>query len=204
MTVIIEYAQMFVFLLGSFTQLAFYNFVFIFSARALMRFHTMKMEEINKIIKELWQQTYRGQDIDYISINSDSEGAGTRSYSYRVVMQTGDAELEMRGRCSAGQKVLASLIIRLALAETFCLNCGILALDEPTTNLDGPNAESLAGALLRIMESRKGQENFQLIVITHDERFAQLIGQRQLAEKYYRVSKDEHQHSKIEAQEIFD
>lgn len=172
--------------------------------KALMRFHSIKMEEINKIIKELWQQTYRGQDIDYISINSDSEGAGTRSYSYRVVMQTGDAELEMRGRCSAGQKVLASLIIRLALAETFCLNCGILALDEPTTNLDGPNAESLAAALLRIMESRKGQENFQLIVITHDERFAHLIGQRQLAEKYYRVSKDEHQHSKIEAQEIFD
>lgn len=46
-------------------------------------------------------------------------------------------------------QVLASLIIRLALAETFCLNCGILALDEPTTNLDGPNTESLAAALLR-------------------------------------------------------
>uniref|UniRef100_A0A2N9J7W4 RecF/RecN/SMC N-terminal domain-containing protein n=1 Tax=Fagus sylvatica TaxID=28930 RepID=A0A2N9J7W4_FAGSY len=119
------------------------------------------------------------------------ERAGTRSYSYKVVMQTGDAELEMRGRCSAGQKVLASLIIWLALAETFCLNCGILALDEPTTNLDGPNAESLAAALLRIMEDRKGQENFQLIVITHDERFAQLIGQRQHAERYYRVAKDD-------------
>ena len=93
----------------------------------------MKMEEINKIIRELWQQTYRGQDIDYIRIHSDSEGAGTRSYSYKVcsfigivtftswpyfirvvlrilpflqvLMQTGDAELEMRGRCSAGQKV---------------------------------------------------------------------------------------------------
>ncbi|KAK7331449.1 hypothetical protein VNO77_25674 [Canavalia gladiata] len=172
--------------------------------KALMRFHTMKMEEINKIIRELWQQTYRGQDIDYISIHSDSEGAGSRSYSYKVLMQTGDAELEMRGRCSAGQKVLASLIIRLALAETFCLNCGILALDEPTTNLDGPNAESLAAALVRIMEDRKGQENFQLIVITHDERFAQLIGQRQHAERYYRVTKDDHQHSIIECQEIFD
>ncbi|XVF37925.1 hypothetical protein REPUB_Repub20aG0053500 [Reevesia pubescens] len=172
--------------------------------KALMRFHSMKMEEINKIIRELWQQTYRGQDIDYISIHSDSEGAGTRSYSYKVLMQTGDAELEMRGRCSAGQKVLASLIIRLALAETFCLNCGILALDEPTTNLDGPNSESLAAAILRIMEDRKGQENFQLIVITHDERFAQLIGQRQHAERYYRVAKDDHQHSIIEAQEIFD
>ncbi|XP_057536727.1 DNA repair protein RAD50 [Amaranthus tricolor] len=172
--------------------------------KALMRFHTIKMEEINRIIRELWQQTYRGQDIDYIYIHSDSEAAGTRSYSYKVLMQTGDAELEMRGRCSAGQKVLASLIIRLALAETFCLNCGILALDEPTTNLDGPNSESLAAALLRIMEDRKGQENFQLIVITHDERFAQLIGQRQHAEKYYRVYKDEHQHSIISAQEIFD
>jgi hypothetical protein len=26
------------------------------------------MEDINKIIKELWQKTYRGQDIDYISV----------------------------------------------------------------------------------------------------------------------------------------
>lgn len=51
-------------------------------------------------------------------------------------MRKGDIELDMKGRCSAGQKVLASLVIRLALAETFCLNCGILALDEPTTNLD--------------------------------------------------------------------
>ncbi|XP_024524767.1 LOW QUALITY PROTEIN: DNA repair protein RAD50 [Selaginella moellendorffii] len=171
--------------------------------RALMRFHTMKMEEINKIIKELWQQTYRGQDIDFIEIRADAEGTGTRSYSYRVVMRAGGAELEMRGRCSAGQKVLAALIIRLALAETFCLNCGILTLDEPTTNLDAQNAESFAAALLRIMEERRGQENFQLIVITHDERFAQLIGQRQLTEKYYRVSKDERQHSLIEVQEIF-
>jgi ABC-type multidrug transport system ATPase subunit len=36
----------------------------------------------------------------------------------------------------------------LALAETFCLNCGILALDEPTTNLDRYNVESFAKALV--------------------------------------------------------
>nr|KAJ0213657.1 hypothetical protein LSAT_V11C400221510 [Lactuca sativa] len=52
-----------------------------------------------------------------------------------VVMKAGDAELEMRGRHNAGQKVLASLIIRLELAETFCLNCRILALDEPTSSI---------------------------------------------------------------------
>ena len=68
--------------------------------------------------------------------------------------------------------MLACLVIRLALAETFCLNCGILALDEPTTNLDADNAASLALALRQIMLSRREQENFQLIIITHDEKCA--------------------------------
>ena len=67
-------------------------------------------------------------------------------------MLKGDTALDMRGRCSAGQKVLASIIIRLALAETFCVNCGLLALDEPTTNLDKDNIEGLAQALADIVE----------------------------------------------------
>ena len=48
-------------------------------------------------------------------------------------------------------QVLASIIIRLALAETFCMNCGVIALDEPTTNLDMENVESLAHALVRYL-----------------------------------------------------
>ena len=73
------------------------------------------------------------------------------SLSLQVVMVKGDTALDMRGRCSAGQKVLASIIIRLALAETFCINCGLLALDEPTTNLDCDNIEGLAIALSDII-----------------------------------------------------
>lgn len=94
-------------------------------------------------------------------------------------MHVNGSDLEMRGRCSAGQKVLAGnklprwmsfgmsfsgIIVRLALAETFCVRCGILALDEPTTNLDAANVESLADALREIIESRSSQQNFQLIV----------------------------------------
>ncbi|KAG2487944.1 hypothetical protein HYH03_013523 [Edaphochlamys debaryana] len=173
--------------------------------RALLAFHTAKMSDINRLIKELWQKTYRGQDIDYIQIKADAEGQGARSYNYRVVMYAGAAELEMRGRCSAGQKVLACLIIRLALAETFCLNCGILALDEPTTNLDAANSESLAEALQGLMRSRAGQENFQLIVITHDERFARLIGKREYTDTIWRVTKDPvTQHSTALPEEVED
>ena len=100
--------------------------------KALLRYHGMKIEEINKIIQELWTLTYKGEDIASIRLTSDQESGSkaTRSYNYRVVMTKGTAELDMRGRCSAGQRVLASLVIRLALAETFCLNCGVMALDE--------------------------------------------------------------------------
>ncbi len=72
--------------------------------KALLAFHTTKMSDINKIIKELWQKTYRNQDIDYIQVKADAE-SGQRSYNYRVVMISGGADLDMRGRCSAGQKV---------------------------------------------------------------------------------------------------
>ena len=175
--------------------------------KALQAFHNEKMTQINRIIKELWQRVYRNSDIDYIRIVSDDEKApastsGTstrvlRSYNYRVVMKVGDAELDMRGRCSAGQKVLACLIIRLALAETFCLNCGMLALDEPSTNLDKNNSVSLAQALSSLMTSRYHQQNFQLIIITHDEDFALTIGQKQLCDTYWRIAKDEDGFSRI-------
>lgn len=135
--------------------------------QALMRFHQMKMDEVNKLISEYWQQTYRGRDIDTIKIVSDveSEKLTRRSYNYRVVMRKNDVEIDMRGRCSSGQKVLACLVIRLALAESFCTSCGILALDEPTTNLDHDNIVSLAQALGRIIEARRGNSHFQLIII---------------------------------------
>ncbi len=159
---------------------------------ALMKFHETKMADINKSITELWNKTYKGSDIDGIQIKTEDEGMtadGRRKQSYRVVMRKGDTLLDMRGRCSAGQKVLASLVIRLALAETFCINCGILALDEPTTNLDAANIRSLASAINDIIRARKQQANFQLIVITHDEEFVQLIGRSENCSHYFAVDK---------------
>ncbi|KAK2030194.1 P-loop containing nucleoside triphosphate hydrolase protein [Colletotrichum zoysiae] len=121
---------------------------------AIMRYHSLKMEE----------STYQGTDIDTILIRSDNENAttGRRSYNYRVCM-----------------KVLASIIIRLALAESF----------GPTTNLDKDNIKSLAESLHAIIKARQAQSNFQLIVITHDEDF-------------FRVRRDDKQNSVITKESI--
>merc|ERR1712181_27646 len=156
----------------------------------------LRMKVVNKIIRELWLQVYRGNDIDYIEIKTDDDGnvqAGAdkrKTYSYRVVMVKNDTELDMRGRCSAGQKVLASLIIRLALAETFSTNCGIIALDEPTTNLDKENVDSLANALADIANKRAEQRNFQLVVITHDEEFIESLSRCDKLQYYQRVTRN--------------
>ena len=51
-------------------------------------------------------------DIDTIEIRSDDDNSPytaskvRRVYHYRVVMIKGDISLDMRGRCSAGQKVI--------------------------------------------------------------------------------------------------
>jgi DNA repair protein RAD50 len=175
--------------------------------RALVKYHSAKMAEINTTIKELWQSTYKGEDIDCIEIRSElppNSSHTKRAYDYRVVMIKGDVDIDMRGRCSAGQKVLASLVIRLALAETFCVNCGILALDEPTTNLDRRNVESFANALVEIVENRRRQKHFQLIVITHDEEFVQLLGKSNNADFYWRVSKVSGGSSILKRHEISD
>ncbi|KAF3932777.1 hypothetical protein ABW19_dt0207092 [Dactylella cylindrospora] len=171
--------------------------------KAVMKYHSLKMEEVNRIIDDLWKKTYKGTDVDTILIRSEQENAkGNRLYNYRVCMLKQDAELDMRGRCSAGQKVLASIIIRLALAECFGTNCGLIALDEPTTNLDRDNSRALAQSLHDIINYRQAQKNFQLIVITHDEDFLRDMKCNQFTEYYYRVSRNERQKSQIERQSI--
>ncbi|MCJ1400033.1 DNA repair protein rad50 [Xylographa trunciseda] len=173
--------------------------------KAIMKYHSLKMEEINRIIEELWKRTYQGTDVDTVLIRSDNETAkGNRSYNYRVCMLKQDVEMDMRGRCSAGQKVLACIIIRLALAECFGVNCGLIALDEPTTNLDRDNIKALAESLHYIIRSRQQQSNFQLIVITHDEDFLRYMKCADFCDTYYRVSRNDRQKSIIERQSIAD
>lgn len=168
---------------------------------AMMKYHKERMATVNKIIKKLWKAIYIGNDTSSIEIRTnDTAGtaSGRRSYNYKLVQIKNGREMDMRGRCSAGQKVLASIIIRLALAETFCKDCGVLALDEPTTNLDEENMNSLADALNMIIKMRsRYQKNFQLIVISHDEKFLVKLAQLNNSVGYHELYRKENGLSSI-------
>lgn len=166
---------------------------------AIIRFHGLKMQEVNEQIRYLWAKTYQGTDIDSISIESDSEKVGNRTYNYRVCMMKDTVKMDMRGRCSAGQKVLASIIIRLALADSFATNCRFMALDEPTLCLDQETVEALARSLGDIIKERP---NTQLLIVTHDPQFLNLLAQSTSIDHYWRVSRDASMKSIIERERI--
>jgi DNA repair protein RAD50 len=115
-------------------------------------------------------------------------------------MGLNSAKVEMKGRCSMGQKVLASIVIRLALAEVFSHNARILALDEPTTFLDREHIRMLAGALGRLIEINQEGGALQLIIISHDLEF--IKGLEKYTDHYYQVSRDHQQFSVIQEQDI--
>lgn len=170
---------------------------------SLIQFHTEKMTAVNVIIDELWRKVYNSTDITTIRIRSDaaSETTSKRAYDYNVMMvQESGAEVEMRGRCSAGQKMLASLLIRIALAEVFGGLCSMIALDEPTTNLDEGKVDGMANVLTDLIAARRGYDedgnvrgrDMQMVVITHDERLVNKITLGCRPEYIYCLGKDEH------------
>jgi DNA repair protein RAD50 len=159
---------------------------------AILEAHTSQIAALNRLIRKLWRNVYNGNDVDYVEIKVDfvSSREKKRNYFYRVVQVTGARELDMQGHCSAGQKFLACLVIRMALAELSSPGCGILALDEPTTSLDRETVQNLSDTLSRVVNV-KGENNFQLLVVTHDEEFLKALTRAQSVPHYYTVHRNQ-------------
>jgi DNA repair protein RAD50 len=159
------------------------------------------MELVNKYLAEIWREIYHGQDITLIEIQAayEEDSKRRRGYSYSILMEKGGKKLEMKGRCSMGQKVLASIVIRLALAEVFGNSARILALDEPTTNLDREHIANLAQQLARLVEMNENKY-LQMIIISHDLEFVRMM--EKYTPCYYEVSRDERRCSVITRKEI--
>ena len=80
----------------------------------------------------------------------------------------------------------------------------VIALDEPTTNLDSDNIKALAVSLNNIIQHRKTQKNFQIIIITHDEEFLKHMRCNEFTDTYFRVSRNRDQKSQIEPKPLSD
>lgn len=106
----------------------------------IIKKHQDMIDDINNYLKDYWEMLFPHDDIPTILMEAakKSEGAIRVDYNYHFKMQTcrNNEELQMRGRSSHGEKILASLIIRCAFTEKFASGCPIVAFDEPEGCLD--------------------------------------------------------------------
>lgn len=65
------------------------------------------MATVNKIMQKLWRHVYKGTDTSSIQIRMEPTEMGVikRSYNYKLIQTKHGCEMDMKGRCSAGQRV---------------------------------------------------------------------------------------------------
>lgn len=168
--------------------------------QSVTRFHNEVLRQINIALDNRWRRVYQGQDVETIMLVADEESQSTaekRKYNYHIAMVRDGVKMRMRERSSAGQKALASIIIRIALAELFARDFGVLAFDEPTANLDKANVASLAKIISALVKNglKKGH-NMQWIIITHDESFLKALD-KHCSPYYYVIDRDTSGYSRI-------
>lgn len=145
---------------------------------SITSFHDQMIVKINEALRAKWRQIYQGRDIDHIELVDEeiTRGKDKKSFNYYMAMRKGGVRMRMKEKSSAGQRALASIILRMTLAELFVRNFAFIALDEPTANLDLSNVQALAKAIGAYVRRRsKTGANIQWIIITHDEQFLKAL-----------------------------
>ena len=157
---------------------------------ATSKYHAELMDELNHWIGTIWGQVYRGHDIHTIyfdyTVHGDLKKKNDYVYALKMRRQEGHEGVEMRGRCSNGQKMLASIVVRLGLANTFKVPNTILTLDEPTVNLDPETIRSLAKELGDLIRSMS--DHIQVVVVTHEAEFVRMLSD--MSENYFQVARN--------------
>lgn len=117
---------------------------------------------INALMQNIWSELYPYADYSAIRLNAKKD-----DYALEASIGTESGErawIEIDGIASGGERSVASLTMRIALAMVIVPNLRWLILDEPTHNIDenGINKfiEVLGNSLPKVVE--------QIFIITHD------------------------------------
>ncbi len=122
------------------------------------------VKAINDLMGESWSSIYPYGDFSGVRFTIEQEGAAKGDYSLQLHEKGGWVDVE--GMASGGERSLACLALRIALARVLVPNLRWLVLDEPTHNLDDRGISELAIAL----RERIAGIIDQAILITHEER----------------------------------
>jgi exonuclease SbcC len=131
------------------------------------------VSSINALMQDIWSRIYPYGDYISIRLNAKRD-----DYALEAATGLDDAGnkawIEMDGIASGGERSIACLTMRIALAMVIVPNLRWLILDEPTHNIDenGINKfiDVLSNSLPKVVE--------QIFIITHDNALKNITGAR--------------------------
>ena len=118
---------------------------------------------VNEVMSNTWMQIYpydTWSGLRISTINND--------YTIQLKESEGDW-INVSGFASGGERMLASLAVKISFARVLAPNLNMLILDEPTHNLD----ETAVRNFISVLNEKIIEHLDQLFIITHDERLAE-------------------------------
>ncbi len=132
---------------------------------------TRLVTSINEMMAGLWPSLYPYGDYAGIKLNADND-----DYSLEAdVGLDGSSEwAQVNSVASGGERSVACLALRIAMAMVIVPNLRWLILDEPTHNIDGAGI----GKLIAVFGTTLPDIVEQIFIITHDDSMKQISGAR--------------------------
>ncbi len=118
---------------------------------------------VNEVMTDIWAQMYPYEKWSGLRLDASEE-----DYVLQIRENSG-AWIPVAGFASGGERMIASLALRLAFAKVLAQNMNILILDEPTHNLD---ARAIS-TLVEVIQNKLSGFLDQLFIVTHDEKLAE-------------------------------
>ncbi|CAL5996137.1 RAD50_DNA repair protein [Hexamita inflata] len=136
----------------------------------IKNYQIIKLDQINQILMNLWNGSYC-KNSDLNAIESILLVQQESSIQVKAVVKTarGETLRSVRTGVSSGQRVMISILLRIAFSKAFQTNLRCMCLDEPTNFLDQQNAESLSQMLGDFVADPNN--HLQIILVTHSADF---------------------------------
>ena len=118
---------------------------------------------VNEVMSNTWMQIYPYDIWSGLRIS-------TTNNDYTIQLKESDGDwVNVSGFASGGERMLASLAVKISFARVLAPNLNMLILDEPTHNLD----ETAVKNFINVLNEKISEHIDQMFIITHDERLAE-------------------------------
>ena len=118
---------------------------------------------VNEVMSNTWMEIYPYDIWSGLRIS-------TLNNDYTIQLKESDGDwVNVSGFASGGERMLASLAVKISFARVLAPNLNMLILDEPTHNLD----ETAVRNFINVLNEKISEHIDQMFIITHDERLAE-------------------------------